>query len=182
MIYIIDKEKYFKNLNFFKKNIGFVYNLDDFDSLKNLVAGRYDLTQDNFETIKNKMYNSIFNEILDNFVELGDKYFISIAADDKKIYSIACFMQKDDGHWFIDGVETYIGSRKKGFATDVLKKGLNTVSTLSCLRVDKNNKNAINLYKKLGFNDASYEQQGLEDVTPNLKLMVKSPTAMPQKQ
>ena len=93
MIKLIFKDDFLHNLDFFKANIGYVYNLDNFENLKNIVGNRYSLNKENFEIIKNKMYISLFNEIYDNFLELDDNYFLSVEISNNRVNSIAIFLE-----------------------------------------------------------------------------------------
>jgi len=167
MYKIIDKKTFCDNEEFFRKNLGFVYNYDDFKSLENLTTGRYTLTKENFEEIKNKFYDSTFKEIKDNFDD--PNYFLSIAImpikldgekeEQPKIVSIAQFSKYCEfldimlkNGYFVDGVETYLYERRKGIAKEVIKNGLEQIKKQDVyLQTWPENKAAINLYKNFGF-------------------------------
>ena len=167
MYKIIDKKTFCDNEEFFRKNIGFVYNCDDFKSLENIASKRYTLTKENFEEIKNKFYDSIFREIKDNFDNTN--YFLSIAImpikpDGEKeakprIVSVAQFSKYCEfldimlkSGYFVDGVETYVNARRKGIAKEVVKNGLKQIKGQDAyLQTWQENNAAMNLYKGLGF-------------------------------
>ena len=126
-IKIVYKEEFFKNAEFFKKNLGFVFNIS------NGLPKVYSLMFDGFS----KMFSNEDN-------------FLVIACDDKRIYSIASF-EFEEGVWMIDSVSTREEFRGKGLATKVLKAGIKQKKVDFSLHVNKNNTVAFNLYKKLGF-------------------------------
>ena len=126
-IKIVNKEEFFKNAEFFKKNLGFVFNIS------NGLPKVYSLMFDGFS----KMFSNEHN-------------FLVIACDDKRIYSIASF-EFEDGVRMIDSVSTREEFRGKGLATKVLKAGMRYKNTDLFLHVNRNNTVAFNLYKKLGF-------------------------------
>ena len=126
-IKIVNKDEFFNNAEFFKKNLGYVFNID-----KKL----------------SKVYDSMFNGF--SRVYNNADNFLVIACDDKRIYSIASF-EFEDGIWMIDSVSTREEFRGQGLATKVLKAGIEQKKVDFCLHVDKNNTVAFNLYKKLGF-------------------------------
>ena len=154
---IISENEFNKNEKFFKDNIGFVYNFDDFDNLRECTKGRFNLTRENFEEIKANRYNSIFNEYKDNFEEFHDKFFLSIAYDDR-IYSIACFTMQDNS-CYIDGVETVISHRKRGLASKVLKQGLEKLDVSAQLHTRIDNLSAQKLYLSLGFKETHRDEE-----------------------
>ncbi len=154
---IISENEFNKNQDFFKENIGFVYNLDDWDTLVENSKGRYKVTKSNFEEIKQKRYNSVFNECRDNFDELHDKYFLSIAYDDR-IYSIACFTLQDNS-CYIDGVETVISYRKRGLASKVIKNGIEKFDVTAQLHTSIDNLSAQKLYLSLGFKEINRDTE-----------------------
>lgn len=171
MIKLIFKDDFLNDLDFFKANIGYVYNLDNFENLKNIVGNRYSLNKENFEIIKRKMYISLFNEIYDNFLELDKNYFLSVEISNNRVNSIANFFRRPDGHWYIDGVETQIQSRNKGLATKVIEKGIEQIDGAICLQVYDTNLIAYSIYKKLGFKLANKKQQKLENIDDRLLLI-----------
>lgn len=169
---IIDEKKFKNNLEFFANNIGYVYNLDDYDTLKANVKGRYNLTRDNYQSIKQNRYNSVFKECQDNFNELHDRYFLSIAYEDR-IYAIACFCINDD-YCFIDGVETQINHRNQGLAKQVIKNGLKEISVEAKLQTSIGNFPAQNLYQKLGFKQTEQDDKFVYFSLPYAKQNVNS--------
>ena len=126
-IKIVNKDEFFNNAEFFKKNLGYVFNID-----KKL----------------SKVHDSMFNGF-SRVYNYADNFLV-IACDDKRIYSIASF-EFEDGIWMIDSVSTREEFRGKGLATKVLKAGMRYKNTDLFLHVDRNNTVAFNLYKKLGF-------------------------------
>ena len=126
-IKIVNKEEFFKNAEFFKKNLGFVFNIS------NGLPKVYSLMFDGFS----KMFSNEDN-------------FLVIACDENHIYSIASF-ECEDGIWMIDSVSTREEFRGKGLATKVLKAGMMQKNIDFNLHVAKTNAPAFNLYKKLGF-------------------------------
>ena len=126
-IKIVKKDDYFKNAEFFKQNLGYVFNMD-----RKLV----------------KVYDSMFNGFAKVFN--AEDNFLVIACDENHIYSIASF-ECEDGIWMIDSVSTREEFRGKGLATKVLKAGMMQKNIDFNLHVAKTNAPAFNLYKKLGF-------------------------------
>lgn len=151
---IIDRKNFFKNKSFFKNNLGFVYNYDDKNSLKNAIC--YDVTIDdsNFTIVRKKAYEDIYEQTLKNFD--GDiKFYLAIAIIENKICSIARLLKADNKPWFVLGVETNINFRNRGLAKKVMGKIFSFVEKTNCSQIYlstwKNNIPAINLYKGLGY-------------------------------
>ena len=126
-IKVIRETEFFKNQDFFRQNLGYVFNMDK-----------------RLQKIYNSMFNG-FSKVFDN-----KNNFLVIACDDKRIYSIASF-EYEDGVWMIDSVSTREEFRGKGLATKVLKAGIAQKKVDFSLHVKKENTVAFNLYKKLGF-------------------------------
>ncbi len=155
---IIGEKEFFENQDFFKNNLGFVYNFDNFEELKMCVKGRFELTHENFNKIRENRYQSIFNEFKNKYLEHPNKFFLSIVFDDK-IYSIASFTVFDD-YCYIDDVQTELCHRKHGLATMALKNGLsNFGDKLIKLDTEKTNIEAKSLYEKLGFTVAKEDNE-----------------------
>ena len=135
-IKIVNKDEFFNNAEFFKKNLGYVFNINK------RLPKIYDLMFNGFSRVYNYKDN-----------------FLVIACDNKRIYSIASF-EFEDGIWMIDSVSTREEFRGKGLATKVLKAGMKQKKVDFSLHVNKNNTVAFNLYKKLGFEiDSTHPKQ-----------------------
>lgn len=153
-IKIIDKQKFFERAEFFKQNLGFVYNFDDYEHLKQ--SYQDELTPENFEDTSQIAYENVFNGYVDAFIEAKNRFLV-IAEENDKIYSIATFEQVEPEAgdnfemWFISGVTTRHTHRRQGFSQSVLKTGIKKVKSVCYFTVHKENQNAIALYEKLGF-------------------------------
>lgn len=135
-IKIVKKDDYFQNTEFFKENLGYVFNMDNKPK---------------------QVYDSMFNGFA-RVYDYKDNYLV-IACDEKHIYSIASF-EFEDGVWMIDSVSTREEFRGKGLASKVLKAGMMQKNVDFNLHVAKDNLPAYNLYKKLGFEiDPSHPKQ-----------------------
>ena len=135
-IKIVNKDDFFKNAEFFKKNLGYVFNIS---------------------SKLPKIYDSMFNGFSRAYNYANN--FLVIACDDNRIYSIASF-EFEDGIWMIDSVSTREEFRGKGLATKVLKAGMKQKNVAFSLHVNTKNTPAFNLYKKLGFEiDATHPRQ-----------------------
>lgn len=100
---------------------------------------------------------------LENFYKTHKNNFIVIAKENDNILSVVRFEYKYSidnldmkNKVLITGLATLEDFRNRGIASKVLQKGIgkvlkDTPSFQICLGVNKDNVNAINLYKKLGF-------------------------------
>lgn len=127
-IKIVNKDEFFKNQDFFHKNLGFVFN---------------------FKPKHKKMFDGVFNGF-SNFFNQQDECFIVMACDKDKIYSLVTF-ERYENFWLIDSMSTRKEFQQQGLATNILKYGMNYFKGDFCLHVNKDNLPAFNLYKKLGF-------------------------------
>lgn len=127
-IKIVHKDEFFKNQDFFHKNLGYVFN---------------------FHPKHQKMFDGVLNGFSKFFNE-QEKNFLVMACDDEKIYSLVTF-EKYENFWLIDSMTTRQEFQRQGLATKLLKCGMKYVKGDFCLHVNKNNLPALNLYKKLGF-------------------------------
>ena len=127
-IKIIDKDEFFKDIDFFHKNLGYVFN---------------------FHPKHQKMFDGVLNGF-SKFFNQPENCFLVMACDNDKIYSLATF-EKYENSWLIDSMSTRQEFQRQGLATKVLKAGMNHIKGDFCLHVKKDNLPALKLYKKLGF-------------------------------
>lgn len=147
-IKIIDKNGFFDNLEFFRKNLGLCFNYDDIEYLKKVDES---VTNETLTQKCEEVCERVFNSYKKYFEKEDLESFVVIACDDEKIYALVTFEREKDSVWYIDAVTSRIEARRKGLASLCLKKGIEKIQSNCCLHVRKDNLPAISLYRKLGF-------------------------------
>lgn len=133
----ISYEDFMKNINFFKKNLAFLYDFYNWPINK--------------EKSKEEIENGIFEPFAKTLTENKENGFMVVAVENEKLYSSVLFTLEKDNIWYMDSVYTEYSKRKQGLATKIIEFGLKQISGKCFLHVSVDNTPAISLYEKLGF-------------------------------
>ncbi len=118
------------------------------NDIERLIEYKKETILDYAGNIDKEEYNKIYNYIINNVKENIDNYYNIIINDN--IAGCLLLSKKDDG-MLLDEIFLEEQYRNKGIGTDILKNTVNEYNIVY-LWVYKENKRAISLYKRLGFN------------------------------